>query len=249
MPRYFIRLAYNGTNYKGWQLQPGMPTVQADLENAISLILRQKIEVVGCGRTDTGVHAADYYAHFNTTPAIADIADLAYKLNKLLTKDIAIKAIQPVVEEAHARFDAIERMYEYKIVRTKNPFTQNLAYFYHGELNISQMNLAAALLLGTADFNAFCKTHTDVKTTICTVSQAYWEERGDVLVFTITANRFLRNMVRAIVGTLLDVGRGKLSVNNFQDIINSKNRSEARDSAPAEGLYLADIKYPIHLFI
>lgn len=249
MPRYFIRLAYNGTNYKGWQLQPGMPTVQADIENAMSLILRQKTEVVGCGRTDTGVHASDYYAHFNTETVIADIADLAYKLNKLLTKDIAVKAILPVLDDAHARFDAIERKYEYKIVRAKNPFTQNLAYFYHGILDISQMNQAAALLLNTDDFNAFCKTHTDVKTTICNVTQAYWEERGDVLVFTITANRFLRNMVRAIVGTLLDVGRGKLSVNDFQDIINSKNRSEARDSAPAEGLYLAEIKYPIHLFI
>lgn len=171
MPRYFIRLAYNGTNYKGWQLQPGMPTVQADIENAISLILRQKTEVVGCGRTDTGVHALDYYAHFNTGTAIADIADLAYKLNKLLTKDIAIKAILPVVDDAHARFDATERKYEYKLVRAKNPFTQNLAYFYHGTLDISKMNQAAVLLLNTDDFNAFCKTHTDVKTTIAMLAK------------------------------------------------------------------------------
>lgn len=248
MPRYFIRLAYNGTNYKGWQVQPGTLTVQSELEKALSLILRAEVEIVGCGRTDTGVHASDYYAHFDLAAAIKDTADLVYKLNKFLPPAIAIKEIFEVADTAHARFDASQRVYEYKVVRQKNPFTQNLAYYFHGDLDVDAMNAAAAILLGNKDFKAFSKTHTDVKTTMCNVTFAQWEVRGDVLVFTIAANRFLRNMVRAIVGTLIEVGRGKRSFDEFSDVINSLERSEAGDSAPAEGLYLAKITYPSTIF-
>jgi tRNA pseudouridine38-40 synthase len=248
MPRYFIRLAYNGNNYNGWQVQPNAPTVQAEVEKALSIILRVETEVVGCGRTDTGVHASDYYAHFDLETAIANSADMVYKLNKLLPQAIAIKSITEVNADAHARFDAIKRMYEYKIVRHKSPFTQGLAYYYTGNLDLELMNNAAALLLAVKDFKAFSKAHTDVKTTLCDVTLAEWEVRGDVLVFTITANRFLRNMVRAIVGTLLNVGRGKMSMAEFEQAIASLERSEVGDSAPAEGLYLAEIIYPSTIF-
>jgi len=248
MPRYFIRLAYNGSNYNGWQVQPNAPTVQAELEKALSLIIRKETEIVGCGRTDTGVHASDYYAHFDFEKGIDDTAELVYKLNKFLSPDIAIKEIAEVNADAHARFSATQRVYEYKIVRQKNPFTQGLAYYYFGNLDIDAMNKAAALLLTVKDFKAFSKAHTDVKTTLCDVTFAQWEVKGDVLVFTISANRFLRNMVRAVVGTLLEVGRGKLTIDGFTQIINSLERSEAGDSAPAEGLYLSKIIYPQSVF-
>lgn len=248
MPRYFIRLAYNGSNYNGWQVQPNAPTVQAELEKALSLITRKETEIVGCGRTDTGVHASDYYAHFDFEQGIGDTAELVYKLNKFLPHDIAIKEIAEVNADAHARFSATQRVYEYKIVRQKNPFTQGLAYYYFGNLDIDAMNKAAALLLTVKDFKAFSKAHTDVKTTLCDVTFAQWEVKGDVLVFTISANRFLRNMVRAVVGTLLEVGRGKLTIDGFTQIINSLERSEAGDSAPAEGLYLSKIIYPQSVF-
>lgn len=248
MPRYFIRLAYNGSNYNGWQVQPNAPTVQAELEKALSLIIRKETEIVGCGRTDTGVHASDYYAHFDFEQGIGDTAELVYKLNKFLSPDIAIKEIAEVNADAHARFSATQRVYEYKIVRQKNPFTQGLAYYYFGNLDIDAMNKAAVLLLTVKDFKAFSKAHTDVKTTLCDVTFAQWEVKGDVLVFTISANRFLRNMVRAVVGTLLEVGRGKLTIDGFTQIINSLERSEAGDSAPAEGLYLSKIIYPQSVF-
>lgn len=248
MPRYFIRLAYNGSNYNGWQVQPNAPTVQAELEKALSLIIRKETEIVGCGRTDTGVHASDYYAHFDFEQGIHDTAELVYKLNKFLSPDIAIKEIAEVNADAHARFSATQRVYEYKIVRQKNPFTQGLAYYYFGNLDIDAMNKAAALLLTVKDFKAFSKAHTDVKTTLCDVTLAQWEVKGNVLVFTISANRFLRNMVRAVVGTLLEVGRGKLTIDGFTQIINSLERSEAGDSAPAEGLYLSKIIYPQSVF-
>jgi tRNA pseudouridine38-40 synthase len=248
MPRYFIRLAYKGTNYNGWQVQPNAPTVQAELEKALSLIIRKETEIVGCGRTDTGVHASDYYAHFDYEQGISDTAELVYKLNKFISPDIAIKEIVEVNPDAHARFSATQRVYEYKIVREKNPFTQGLAYYYFGTLDIDAMNKAAAILLEIKDFKAFSKAHTDVKTTLCDVTLAQWDVKGDVLVFTISANRFLRNMVRAVVGTLLEVGRGKLSIDGFIEVINSLERSEAGDSAPAEGLYLAKIIYPQSIF-
>lgn len=248
MPRYFIRLAYKGTNYNGWQVQPNAPTVQAELEKSLSLIIRKEIEIVGCGRTDTGVHASDYYAHFDFEQGIPDTAELVYKLNKFISPDIAIKEIVEVNPEAHARFSATQRVYEYKIVKQKNPFTQGLAYYYFGNLDIDAMNKAAAILLDIKDFKAFSKAHTDVKTTLCDVTLAQWEEKDDILVFTISANRFLRNMVRAVVGTLLEVGRGKLSMEDFKEVVSSLERSEAGDSAPAEGLYLSKIIYPQSVF-
>lgn len=249
MPRYFIRIAYNGTNYCGWQVQPNGPTVQAELDRVLSLLLQVKVDTLGCGRTDTGVHAADFYAHFDLEAPIDENRQLVYRLNKVIAHDIAVKEIRRVVDSAHARFDAIEREYEYHITKHKDPFKQNMAYFYFGDLNIEAMNTAAAELMKMRDFKAFSKAHTDVKTTLCAVTKAQWVNSESGLVFTITANRFLRNMVRAIVGTLLNVGRGKITIEEFITIANSLDRSEAGDSAPAEGLFLTRVIYPADIFI
>lgn len=246
--RYFIRLAYKGTRYSGWQVQPNANTVQAEVDKALSLILSTKIETLGCGRTDTGVHAADFFAHVDIETTI-DAAQLVYKLNKLLPNDISIKEIKPVKADAHARFDATAREYKYYIERSKNPFTIDTAWYYFAPLNMEAMNIAAAYLLTIDDFKAFSKAHTDVKTTLCNVTIAQWEELNGQLVFTITANRFLRNMVRAIVGTLTDVGRGKITLEEFKQITQSLNRSAAGESAPAEGLFLTRIDYPDSVYL
>ena len=245
--RYFIRLAYKGTNYCGWQVQLNANTVQAELDKALSLLLSGKIETLGCGRTDTGVHAADFFAHFDCEKEI-DAAQLVYKLNKLLPNDIVIKEIRPVKDDAHARFDATAREYKYYVTRSKNPFTQGMAWYYFADLNVAAMNEAAAYLLTIEDFKAFSKAHTDVKTTLCKVTVAQWTEENGQLVFTIAANRFLRNMVRAIVGTLTDVGRGKITLEEFKQIAQSLDRKEAGESAPAEGLFLTRIDYPEEIF-
>lgn len=241
--RYFIRLAYKGTNYCGWQVQPNANTVQAELEKALTLLLGKTIEVVGCGRTDTGVHASDYYAHFDYNQQI-DTAHLLYRLNKFLPNDIGIKDIFRVNEEAHARFSATAREYKYYISKIKDPFTQGQSWFYYGKLDVDLMNEAAGFLLTINDFKAFSRGNTDVKTTLCNVTYARWEELENKLVFTIVANRFLRNMVRAVVGTLAEVGRGKISIEEFKQIANSLDRKEAGESAPAEGLFLNRIEYP-----
>ncbi|MDP3928302.1 MAG: tRNA pseudouridine(38-40) synthase TruA [Bacteroidota bacterium] len=242
--RYFIHLAYLGKNYHGWQKQPNAASVQEELENKLSILLKESIEVVGCGRTDTGVHAKQYYLHVDLVQPI-DTEKIGFQLNAILPKDIAVYEVFEVAENLHARFSAINRSYEYWISTKPNPFANELSFLYTKPLDIKAMNEAAQLLLKHRDFECFCKVHTDVKTFICEIQTAYWEEKPEgFLVFHITANRFLRNMVRAIVGTLLDVGKGKLSTPEFEQILNSKNRGEAGMSVAANGLFLSNVSYP-----
>lgn len=244
--RYFLHLAYNGAPFFGWQVQPDHPSVQEVLERSLSLLLHQEhIAVTGCGRTDTGVHAADYYAHFELEETLdaEGLKRLRDQLNSFLPKEIAIFDIFPVKPRAHARFDAVERTYQYFVSIRKNPFTFQQRYFSFRTPDIERMNEAAALLLENEDFTSFSKVHTQVNNFICHVTHAQWVLEGDDLVFTITANRFLRNMVRAIVGTLLDVGLGKLSVSDFQNIINQKDRCKAGISVPAGALFLTNVRY------
>ncbi len=218
-------------------------TVQETLESALSTLLRIPVEVVGAGRTDAGVHAREMFAHFDAEP-IEDTQDLVHRLNSLLPEDIAVKEIYSVKSDAHARFDAVERTYEYWVVKEKNPFYSDHAHYVKHPINITDMNKAASLLLEHSDFESFSKSNSDVKTFICDVRRAIWEEQEDKWVFTIAADRFLRNMVRAVVGTLLDVGMGKMQPENLNEIIASKSRSEAGVSVPAKGLYLTKVIYP-----
>ena len=241
--RYFLELAYNGKRFHGWQIQPNMISVQEVLEKALSKKLQEKIAVVGAGRTDTGVHASFFVAHFETEKAF-DLGKLQYGLNHLLGDKIAIYDVYAVKNEVHARFSAISRKYVYKITKKKNPFLVDTSYLYPYDLDIEIMNKACAILLKTRDFTSFSKLHSDAKTNICDVQEAFWTEENDLLFFTIKADRFLRNMVRAVVGTLLDVGRGKLSLNDFESVVNAKNRSMAGISVAPEGLFLQDIVYP-----
>ncbi|MDC6366762.1 MULTISPECIES: tRNA pseudouridine(38-40) synthase TruA [Flavobacteriaceae] len=245
--RYFIRFSYFGKAYHGWQNQPNALTVQEVLEKALSTLLRTTVEVVGAGRTDAGVHAKEMYAHFDHE-TIRETAELVYRLNAFLPEDISIVEIFSVKSDAHARFDATERTYEYWIVRQKNPFYSDFAHFVKQPLDVEAMNKAAALLLEHTNFECFSKSNTDVKTFNCDVRYAEWKEVENRLVFTIAADRFLRNMVRAIVGTLLDVGFGKIKPDKINTIIASKNRSEAGVSVPAKGLYLTKVLYPKDIF-
>lgn len=245
--RYFLELAYNGKNYYGWQVQPNQISVQEVLEKSLSTLLRENIAITGAGRTDTGVHAKKMFAHFDFEGKIPD--DLVHRMNSFLPKDICIYKIHKVTAEAHARFDAKGRTYHYFVQIGKDPFNFDAAWQIHFDLNVEKMNQAAEYLLGTKDFSSFAKIHTDVKTHICDVKFAKWEKSGKELKFTITADRFLRNMVRAIVGTLVDVGKGKISLEEFNTIIDQKDRSFASGSAPAQGLYLVDVEYPKTIFI
>ncbi len=240
--RYFIELAYKGTNFHGWQRQPSVPTVQETLESALSKKLNTPIDIVGAGRTDTGVHASFFVAHFDTE-LIFDIPKTIYGLNHLVGQDIVIYNMYKVEEDKHARFDATLRTYEYYITYRKNPFLRELRTYYPKALNIEKMNEASNILLNYDDFTSFSKLHTDTKTNLCSITEAYWRNNGHEIIFKISANRFLRNMVRAIVGTLLEVGLEKISLEQFIGIIEGKNRSLAGASAPAEGLFLADIRY------
>jgi tRNA pseudouridine38-40 synthase len=241
--RYFIELSYNGKAYHGWQNQPNSISVQQVLEEALSVLLQTKIEIVGAGRTDTGVHASQMFAHFDVEFEI-DISTLAFKLNSFLPNDISIHDIFKVKDDAHARFDAISRTYHYKISTTKNVFTINFAYRLQVPLDIKKMNDACNILLQYKDFQCFSKSNTDVKTYYCTIEKAEWIEEQNDLIFIISADRFLRNMVRAIVGTMINIGLGKIQVKDLISIIESKNRSEAGFSVPAHGLYLTQITYP-----
>jgi tRNA pseudouridine38-40 synthase len=244
--RYFIKLAYNGTAYHGWQVQPGAITVQEVLEKSMGLLLRKKTVVVGAGRTDTGVHASEYFAHFDSDEALSQ--DFVFRLNSLLPKDIVVYGIYQMADEAHARFDALSRTYAYTITTQKNPFLLDNAYYSWGKLDISQMNKAAEILSTYQDFEAFSKTNTDVNNYLCRIDEANWSREGDLFIFKITANRFLRNMVRAIVGTMLEVGRVKRTPESLHEIIASKNRLNAGASAPAHGLSLIKISYPETIF-
>ena len=240
--RYFIKLAYNGTHYHGWQYQPNASSVQETLNKALSVILNTEIDIMGAGRTDTGVHAREMFAHFDTVE-ISDTEILVHKLNSFLPKDIVVYQIIPVHDSAHARFDAKKRTYEYHIHTFKDAFLNDQSWYCHHKLDVSKMNEAAKLLLNHTDFQCFSKVNTDVNTFNCDVTEANWEVHGDKLIFTISADRFLRNMVRAIVGTLVNVGIGKITVADFKAVIESKKRSEAGFSVPAHGLYLTEIKY------
>ncbi|UFH34244.1 tRNA pseudouridine(38-40) synthase TruA [Flavobacterium acetivorans] len=245
--RYFIQLAYNGTLYHGWQYQPNASSVQETLNKAFSVILNADINLMGAGRTDTGVHAKKMYAHFDFEPSF-DIEKLIHKLNSFLPKDIVVYDIIPVANDAHARFDATKRTYEYHINTFKDAFLQEQSWYFHQKLDVDLMNEAAKLLFNHTDFQCFSKVNTDVNTFDCTIFEAYWtragaEQENNKLVFTISANRFLRNMVRAIVGTLVNVGIHKITLDDFNDIIESKNRDKAGFSVPAHGLYLTEIDY------
>ena len=249
MPRYFIYLSYDGCNYHGWQVQPNASTVQEKLESALSLLMRTPISVTGAGRTDTGVNASTMVAHADFSEEI-DCKQIAYRLNKILPPDIAIHYIRRVKDSAHARFDATSRRYRYYVSTAKNPFNRRYSCRLTGEIDFDAMNEAAAVLPEYTDFTSFSKLHTDTKTNNCKIAYARWSRlSADEWVFEIEADRFLRNMVRAIVGTLLMIGRGKIAKEHIREIIEKKLRSEAGDSAPAQALFLEEVKYPEDLFL
>jgi tRNA pseudouridine38-40 synthase len=248
--RYFLRLSYKGTRYHGWQVQANAQSVQSVVNQALSTMLRCETHSVGCGRTDTGVHAKDFFAHFDSVAADRlQEADFVYHLNCVLPEDIAVKEIVRVIPEAHARFDARSRTYHYHITHVKNPFLKDRAMFIRNNLDLESMKRGAELLFDYSDFGCFSKNLTQVKTNICKIMEARWEQSGNDLLFSIKADRFLRNMVRAIVGTLLDLGKRKITLHDMRRIIESKNRCEAGSSVPAGGLYLVHIDYPAELFI
>jgi len=244
MPRFFLRISFKGTGYAGWQIQENAISLQEKLNNALSILLNQPVSSIGCGRTDTGVHARQFYVHFDHDPGIPQPQKIVHQLNSILPHDISIHELISVQNDQHARFDAFERTYEYFITTSKNPFLKEFAMFCHNIPDIDLMNEACTHLLQQGDFTSFSKSNTQVKTNICHVSRAVWENRNGLQVFTITADRFLRGMVRAIVGTLLDVGVGKIPPSRINEIIETKNRSEAGVTVPACGLYLTQIKYP-----
>lgn len=244
--RYFIELAYKGTNYHGWQYQPNAASVQETLNKALSMLLKTDIDIVGAGRTDTGVHAKQMFAHFDFENEI-DVPHLIHKLNSFLPKDIVIFNIQKVTDEAHARFDATKRTYEYQIHTKKDAFENEDSWLYQSPLDLDKMNKACELLFKYNDFECFSKTNTDVHTFNCVIFEANWKQNGNKIVFTISADRFLRNMVRAIVGTMINIGTGKINLTDFEKIIESKDRSEAGFSVPAHGLYLTKIEYKKNL--
>jgi len=242
--RYLLELSFNGSNYHGWQIQPKSISVQETIEKCISTILNKKTTIVGAGRTDTGVHASYFCAHFDSLIIIEDKIDFVYKLNSFLPNDISIHNLYKVSDDFHARFDALSRTYQYKLNTKKNPFLIDGAYFLKKDINFSKMNLAALKLYNYKDFKCFSKSNTDVNTFDCNITNAKWRYEESYWLFEISANRFLRNMVRAIIGTLIEIGEGKNAINHMDKVIMSKNREEAGYSVPAHGLYLTDIIYP-----
>ena len=248
MPRYFFEIQYDGRSYHGWQSQQNAIGVQQIVEDALSTVLNTPIQIVGSGRTDTGVHCSQQFFHADIEKAF-DREILVNKLNSFLPKDIAIATIKQVKAEAHARYSARNRAYEYRITKKKNPFLEGHALHYFKPVNIQTMNKAAALLPGAHDFQCFSKVKTDVNNFLCTVKKAHWVENGDVLIFHIEANRFLRGMVRAIVGTLLDVGTGKISITDFKQIIKSKDRKNAGENVSPAGLFLIRVNYPANIYL
>ena len=245
--RYFIDISYDGSNYHGWQIQPNADTVQHQINLAFSTILNEEINVLGAGRTDTGVHAKKMIAHFDTNQTI-DFEKFKYRINGFLKKDISLNDIYKVKEDAHARFSAISRTYEYRVSRTKNPFSVN-SYFLLRDLDFQSMKKACKFLHGSHDYTSFAKLHSENYTNNCEVYIANWKEDENSLIFTIKANRFLRNMVRAIVGTLIEIGEGKISFSDIETILMSKDRAKAGYSVPANGLSLIDIEYPKEILI
>jgi tRNA pseudouridine38-40 synthase len=246
--RYFFEIAYHGANYNGWQSQHNATGVQTVVENVLTKIFRSHVKIVGSGRTDTGVHCEQQYFHTDIEKGFR-AEEVLLKINSFLPRDIVIRSVTPVKADASARYDAIERSYRYQITRVKNPFLQGLSLHYFKEVNIGNMERAAALLEGERDFECFSKVKTDVNHFICDVKRAHWMEKGNELTFTVSANRFLRGMVRSIVGTLLDVGTGKISEKDFLGILQSKDRKKAGANVPAHGLYLERVKYPVRIFL
>ena len=244
--RYFLELEYFGKAYHGWQRQPTAISVQEVVENSLGTLLQEEIEIVGAGRTDAGVHARQIFAHFDSEVNLS--REFIFRLNSLLPKDIAVKDLRHVKPEAHARFDATSRSYEYWITTHKNVFVTDSAHLVHRDLDVEKMNEAAQILLEYENFKCFSRSRTDVRTYNCRIDRAEWVQEREMIVFHITADRFLRNMVRAIVGTLLDIGQSKLEVKELHRIIKSENRSEAGASVPAHGLYLTGINYPESIF-
>lgn len=241
--RYFLEFAYKGTNYHGWQYQPNASSVQETLNKALSTLFKTEIDLVGAGRTDTGVHAKQMFAHFDLDFEI-DVTHFIHKLNSFLPADIAILNIHLVADNNHARFDANKRTYEYHIHTSKEVFINENSWYYHNQLNIELMNSACKELFNHSDFECFSKVHTDVNTFNCKIMEAHWQQNGNKLIFTIAADRFLRNMVRAIVGTMVNIGLEKVSLQEFKQIIESKDRNKAGFSVPANGLYLTKVEYP-----
>lgn len=251
-PRYFLHFAYKGTHFHGWQVQKNTAeTVQQVMQEKLSLLLHEKIELLGCGRTDTGVHAREFYAHFDSEKK--DLHDekhqWLYKMNRCLPKDISVFAILPVADNASARFSAFARTYFYNIHQKPDPFLNETSWFLYGKLDIEQMNKAAEIILRTSDFESFTKGNNNHKHFVCKIYEAVWKKEDDKIVFTIRANRFLRNMVRALVGTMVDVGTGKITLEEFEKISRSGNRGQAGTSVPAQGLHLAKIEYPEEIFL
>lgn len=248
--RYFIFISFKGTLYHGWQLQPGSVTVQKIIDDALSTILNEKISTTGAGRTDSGVHALVFCAHFDSIiPELAYRSNLIFRLNRYLPKDISVSRIVKAHDDAHARFSAVSRTYRYYISRIKNPFMDDVSWFIHGDIDVNTMNKACKILMKYNDYTSFSRLHSGTKTNLCKVLLASWTEESNRLIFTIKADRFLRNMVRAITGTMVDVGRGKTSISEFEEIIKAKDRSMAGKSAPAKGLFLEDIEYPTEIFL
>ena len=245
--RFFLEFSYAGTDYHGWQRQPNALSVQEVIEEALALLLKQQTPLTAAGRTDTGVHAKQMFAHFDADAT--DLEQLIFRLNQFLPNDIAVIRIREVKPQAHARFHALSRTYKYHLNNFKSPFVQGMSYGLYQPLNVEQMNKAASILLEYEDFECFSKAHTDVKTFLCTINKAVWEKSETGLVFTITANRFLRNMVRAVVGTLLEIGTGKRPVTDIPTLLASKSRSNAGPSVPAKGLYLTQINYPENIYV
>ena len=244
MPRYFLELAYYGKSFHGWQKQNNAISVQETLDNCLKTLLKQEIESMGCGRTDTGVHASQFYVHFDSDNLIPDTVKFIYHLNAMLPKSIAIYSCFQVNDDAHARFDATLRSYSYYIQTVKDPFLNPYTYFFPFDLDIEKMNLAASTLLTHNDFACFAKAGAQSHTNLCQISYAQWKTSGNMLYFSISANRFLRGMVRAIVGTMIDVGQNKISVDEFKNILTSGNRNNAGPTVAADGLFLEEIKYP-----
>lgn len=249
--RYFIEISYKGTAYSGWQIQKNALSVQEVIEKALSVSLREKIEIIGSGRTDTGVHALQQFAHFDYSSPLS--LQILRTWNALLPSDISILNLYEVSSEAHSRFSAIRRTYQYRIVQNKNSFLQGLAYYFPQRLDIDAMQEASQILLQYEDFESFSKIKADTPHFKCKIMEAFWQKQRDcisgqdLLIFQVSANRFLWGMVRAIVGTLLDVGKGKLKVEDFEEIIKARNRSKASAAAPASGLYLSRVEYPFNL--
>jgi tRNA pseudouridine38-40 synthase len=248
--RYFIFISYKGTSYHGWQIQPNSVTVQQILEEALSVVLNEKISTIGAGRTDAGVHATFFCAHFESvSPDLLSIWNLIFRLNQYLPADISVSSLKKVLPDANARYSAVSRTYKYYISRIKDPFFDNSSWYVHGKIEVSAMNQACEILFNHTDFTSFSKLHSGAISNYCKIYTAAWEESDNRLVFTIKADRFLRNMVRAIVGTMIEIGTGKRDLKEFEELILEKDRCKAGKSAPAKGLFLTDIEYPAEIFI